>query len=589
MSRISLRCLAASLVLALAGCTADDPAPPAPPACQPDLATYESEVRPRIERYCGTCHGETQEFGAPFSLLQHAPLVAVGEDGRRIVDLIGDRLFAGEMPPVGMPRIPEEDADIIAAWATCGEVDVPPMAGLVASAPPLLAPEEPPAGLETLDFAADEYAVAPDALNDYRCFVFDADVTADRFVRRFEMIFDETSVLHHVVLLRDTDRESAPGNYDCYGGGGMPPGSQYLYAWAPGQSALEFPEGGLRVSPGERFIVQIHYNNAAARTGLRDSSGVRLYLGPPSGPEYGMIAIGPTDFSLPPRERTSVSSRCTTPADTTVFAGMPHMHRRGAEFTQTIRRASGAREPLISLTGWSFETQLFYSTPTLLGPGDVIETTCVFENESASPVFSGEDTEDEMCFNFLYATPPPPSRYCDEGTGDRPTDVAYAPGACLPAGTTGETPLVRGMWNVAAAPPALTQGPVPDGRWVLESLDYTVTGVGTPIGNIDVGETYVLGRGQVITGGGALVYDVAQDTVVLSEGGTRFGEPQQDTFSVPFDATTSPVTAAATCPAGDRPSFDWGIEGDVLTIGFTARAVPGQTLWPRFHFRRQMP
>jgi hypothetical protein len=588
MSRPSIRWSVASLLLALAGCTADDPTPP-PPACQPDLATYEAEVKPRIERYCGTCHGETQQFGAPFSLLEHAPLVAVGPDGQRIVDLMGDRLFTGEMPPVGMPRIPEADADIIASWATCGEVDVPPMAGLVASAPPLLAPDEAPPGLETLDFHADEYVVAPDALNDYRCFVFDADVPADRFVRRFEMLFDETSVLHHVVLLRDTDRETMPGNYDCYGGDGMPAGSQYLYAWAPGQSALEFPEGGLRVSPGERFVVQIHYNNSARRDGLRDSSGVRLYLGPTTGPEYGMIAIGPTDFSLPPRERTPVSSRCTVPAETTLLAGMPHMHRRGSEFTQSIRRASGTRTPLVSLSGWSFETQLFYSLPERLAPGDVIETTCVFENESDATVRSGEDTEDEMCFNFLYATPPPTQRYCDEGDGVRPTDVAYTPGACLPAGTMGETPLVRGMWSVAAAPPALTQGPVPDGRYVLESLDFTVTGVSTPIGNIDLAETYVLGRGQVIVGGGTLAFDLADDIVVLSEGGARFGEPSQSTFVVPFDATTSPVVADATCPAGDRPSFDWGIEGDVLTLGFTASGVPGQTLWPRFRFRRQAP
>jgi hypothetical protein len=380
-----------------------------------------------------------------------------------------------------------------------------------------------------------------------------------------------------------------PGNYDCYGGDGMPAGSQYLYAWAPGQSALEFPEGGLRVSPGERFVVQIHYNNSARRDGLRDSSGVRLYLGPTTGPEYGMIAIGPTDFSLPPRERTPVSSRCTVPAETTLLAGMPHMHRRGSEFTQSIRRASGTRTPLVSLSGWSFETQLFYSLPERLAPGDVIETTCVFENESDATVRSGEDTEDEMCFNFLYATPPPTQRYCDEGDGVRPTDVAYTPGACLPAGTMGETPLVRGMWSVAAAPPALTQGPVPDGRYVLESLDFTVTGVSTPIGNIDLAETYVLGRGQVIVGGGTLAFDLADDIVVLSEGGARFGEPSQSTFVVPFDATTSPVVADATCPAGDRPSFDWGIEGDVLTLGFTASGVPGQTLWPRFRFRRQAP
>jgi hypothetical protein len=34
-------------------------------------------------------------------------------------------------------------------------------------------------------------------------------------------------------------------------------------------------------------------------------------------------------------------------------------------------------------------------------------------------VTSGEDTTDEMCFDFAYITPPPTQRYCDEGDEER--------------------------------------------------------------------------------------------------------------------------------------------------------------------------
>lgn len=564
----------------LVGCS------PPPPACQPDLAAYEADVRPRIERYCGTCHGETPNFGAPFTLLDPEALLAIHPDGTRIVDRIGERLFDGSMPPVGMPRLPEEDADAIAAWASCGTIDVPPATGLVSSATPFLAPEDPPAGLEVLDFHADEYAVGPEVRDDYRCFVFDADVPEDRFVRRFEMIYDETRVLHHVVLLRDPERHTELGDFDCYGGGGMPPGSQYLYAWAPGQSALEFPEGGLRISPGERFVVQIHYNNGRRLPDVADSSGVRLYLGPTEGPEYGMVAMGPTNFELAPRMRTAVSSRCTIREPTTLIAGMPHMHLLGSEFSQRIVPTTGARSNLVSLTGWSFETQLFYALPAQLMPGDVIETTCTFENPSSETVTSGENTTDEMCFDFLYASPPPPERYCDEGSEDRPTDVAYLPGECLSGGAT-DTTLARGMWMVASAPPVLAAATVPDGRWVLESMDFYITDANTPIGTIDLANTYVLGRGQVVTSGGTLTYDVAQDSVVLSESGVRFGGPGQSSFALTFDDSVTPAAGPLSCPAGGNVAFDWGLEGDVLTIGFESTDVPGQTLWPRFHFRRQ--
>jgi mono/diheme cytochrome c family protein len=559
------------------------------PRCVPDEATFTSDIRPRIERYCGQCHGETPDFGAPSSLLDHDRLLAEGPMGVRLVDLIASRLHDGTMPPTGMPRVAEAEADAIASWASCGAVDVPPATGLVSSAPPFLAPDEGPAGLEALDFLANKYAVGPDVRDDYHCFVFDADVTEDRFVRRFEMVYDETRVLHHLVLLRDPERHSADTDYDCYDGSGMPPGSQYLYAWAPGQSAIEFPEGGLRISPGERFIVQIHYNNGASVPDVRDSSGVRLLHGPAEGTEYGMIAIGPTDFAIPPRMRRTTASRCTVREESTLFVGMPHMHLLGTDFHQSVARAGGAVDPIIQLGGWSFETQLFYDFRVALHPGDVITTRCTFQNTTSETVTSGEDTNDEMCFDFAYVTPPPSQRYCDEGDEDNPTDVAYRPSACLPAGTSTEVPLVRGRWIEAATPPALPSvGPVPDGRWLLESADAWVTGLMTPIGNIDTEATYSLSRGQVVVQDGVLTYDVWQDTVVKSESGIRFGGPAHYDFAVRFDASASPLRAPFACPADATGALDlvWGVEGDQLTVEFQTDSVPGQTLWSRFVFRR---
>lgn len=559
------------------------------PRCVPDEAAFESEIRPRIERYCGQCHGETPDFGAPTSLLDHASLMSEDAMGVRLVDRIAQRLHDGTMPPVGMPRIAEAEADAIAGWASCGAVDVPPAGGLVASAPPFLAPDDGPTDLPTIDFVANEYAVGPDVRDDYHCFVFDADIESERFVRRFEMVYDETRVLHHIVLLRDPERNAEPGDFDCYDGSGMPPGSQYLYAWAPGQSAMEFPEGGLRISPGERFIVQTHYNNGAAIPDVRDSSGVRLYLAPPEGTEYGMIAIGPTDFAIPARMRRSASSNCTVREESTLFVGAPHMHLLGSAFHQSIERAgTGTRENIIDLAGWRFETQLFYDLGTPLHPGDVITTRCTFENTTSDVVRSGEDTTDEMCFDFAYVTPPPSDRYCDEGDDDNPTDVAYLPSACLPMGTSYEVPLVRGVWTEASAPPAMPAiGAVADGRYLLESTAGYVSGVMTAIGNLDTETTYTLARGQLVVQDGVLTYDVWQDSVVKSESGIRFGGPAHYDFAMQFDASASPLRAPLTCPPSGDFTLVWGVEGDAITVEFETDDVPGQTLWSRFTFRRE--
>jgi len=570
-----------ALVLVLAACSNVPP----PAACNPNAETFETDVLPRVERYCGACHGETPNFGAPVSLTSYAELVAPdATGGSRLSDHVAARILDGTMPPIGMPRMPLPDAQAIVSWATCGAEQALPLEGLVSSAPPFLASEAAPAGLETLDLLANEHPVAPEVRDDYRCFAFDVDLPADRFIRRFEMVYDETRVLHHLILLRDPERSTALGSFDCYGGGGMPPSSQYLYAWAPGQSAIEFPEGGLRVSPGERFIVQIHYNNGTRIPEVRDSSGVRLYLGPTEGTEYGMLAIGPVDFELPPRATTPVSSRCTIREDSRLLAGMPHMHQVGSEFRQSIVRDDGSEESLVELTGWSFESQLFYLFDAELRRGDVIETTCTYRNMSGEVVESGEDTTDEMCFDFAYVTPPPHDRYCDDGDADRPTDVTYVPGECLASDAPRDAPpLVRGTWAEAEAPELPPAGALEDGTWLLDGIEFRVTGTATPVGSIDLEETYVLGRGRAITSRGSLTLDVTTDPVVVI-GALRFGgaEPQSFTVELAANGTVS----APTCGTPEGTPRAWGQDRDTLTIEVASDAVPGQTVSERYRFRR---
>jgi hypothetical protein len=555
--------------------------------CAPDTTAFHTDVEPLVTRYCGSCHGATPSFGAPVSLLDPSALVATQPDGTRLSDRIAQRLADGSMPPAGMPRLPTSDANAIASWASCGAITVPPSTGLVSSRPPLIAPTDPPSGLTTIDLRANGYAITPTTTDDYHCFVFDAPVDAPQFIRRFEMVFGEQRVLHHLVLLRDVDRRTNVGDFDCYDGSGMPTGSQYLYAWAPGQTALEFPSGGLRISPGDRYVLQIHYNNGQHLDGVSDTSGVRLYVGAIEGPEYGLVALGPTNFSLPAHATTAVTSRCTFTSDATLLAGLPHMHRLGTSFSETIARGGTGSEPLISLSGWTFGTQLFYSMPTTLHAGDVITTSCTYSNTRDGTVSSGENTTDEMCFDFMYATPPPTERYCDEGSNAHPTDVAYLPGACLPAASaTTDMPLVTGAWMVAASPPTLTTAPIPDGRWILDGIAYYVTNAVTPIGTIDLGASYVLGRGQVLSHAGVLTYDLARDSVVITESHVRLGGPGHDSWTAAIDPTTSHQPITESCPSGGSDTIDWGLVGDELTIGFTSSAVPGQTLWPRFRFHR---
>jgi hypothetical protein len=179
----------------------------------------------------------------------------------------------------------------------------------------------------------------------------------------------------------------------------------YLYAWAPGTGAVEFPEGGLRLRPSDRFRVEIHYNNGAHLENVRDSSGVAFYVADPAGTEYGMA--DPTTFriSVPPQSEGTASRDCVATRDYTILAGMPHMHQIGKSFLHEIVRKDGSTEEIIKLDGWSFELQYFYDLQKTVKAGDTLRLRCTYYNPTNQTVTGGPNTTNEMCYNFMYVTP----------------------------------------------------------------------------------------------------------------------------------------------------------------------------------------
>ncbi len=581
------------LPVLLASCS--DPATPTPPAdagadgpsyaCAPSRAEWNATVRPLMVQHCGRCHGDAPGFGAPYSLLDYDALVRPTNAGRR-VDRIAPRLVEGTMPPSGSPAPPDDARRAIVEWATCGATHPAPTPTLQSSAPVYRSPDRPLAGAQTFELRADRFAVGPDVTDHYQCFAFDAPVTEARFIRRFEAIVDQSRVVHHVVLLRDPDRSTASmSQFRCMS---MPASSQYLYAWAPGQNAFEFPDGGLRVAPGQRFILQIHYNNGSHVPGVVDTSGVRLYHDAPDGTEYGMVAIGPQGFSIPARSAGHAESNCTLRANTTVLAGMPHMHNIGTGFTQTVLHADGTREPLITLTGWRFDSQLNYELRKTLRTGDKIVTRCDYNNLTAEAVRSGSGTRDEMCFNFAYVTPPPALSYCDEGTVDVER-VPYSPGSCAPADAPSDLPLVDARIQVGAAPSA-TGGALPEGRWALAGLEMWLNGTNTGLGELDLAQTRVRARGQAWVRGGRFTTDSVAGLHLVTSTGVVYDRGLPVALSGPFTPTaTSPLTLRSDCGVTGSVSLGYSAAGDELSITAPEQGIGSLRFSARYVFRRAAP
>jgi hypothetical protein len=382
-------CLA--FALASIGCPSiEEPVPD----CIPSEASFDTNVKPLIEEHCVRCHGAEPDFGAPISLLEYEPLIA-GLEGERPVDRMVTHLVEGTMPPEGNPQPEHADYDTMIGWASCGADHPHYGAGLEASQPVWVAPEDPPVGAIPIELTSEGYLVALDAIDDYQYFTFADVVAEDMFIRRIEPVIDESRVLHHITFNNLATQE-------------------FLYTWAPGTGAIEFPDGGLRIRPTDQFFINTHYNNGAGIEDAYDSSGVRLWVTPPEGTEWVMLAPQTWEISVPAKSTSESTAECTVTEPFEVIAGMPHMHEIGSEFRHTVERVDGSIETLIELTGWSFELQFFYAMNMQLNAGDHMSMTCVFDNDKDFVVRGGQGTTDEMCFDFMYVTPPSAAGQCGE-------------------------------------------------------------------------------------------------------------------------------------------------------------------------------
>jgi len=383
------------------------------PECAPSQRAY-AVVLPLLEQWCGTCHTAEPKFGAPFSLLEYDSVLGKHADGY-IVDHMARALRGRTMPPATQPQPDQATRDMLIAFATCGASEAERDGGashgdgghtghtggsgdLTATREPLTAPDAPPAMATSKDLTAGEFALGPDARDQYERFTFSDLTDTDVFIRRFEPVIDDARVVHHLTLRYTKGRQG------------------YLYTWAPGGPAIEFPDGGVRLSKTDSLVLEIHYNNGAQATDVKDSSGVRLWLAPTTGTEYGLANLASWAILVPAGQKASAKATCDVQNEVRVYAAAPHMHEIGDSFSHTITRKGGGKEDLVSLTGWSFAAQRYYAIDVDLHAGDVLHMTCNYHNDTGRTVTAGTGTSDEMCFDFMYVTPPRALENCNDQT-----------------------------------------------------------------------------------------------------------------------------------------------------------------------------
>ena len=225
--------------------------------------------------------------------------------------------------------------------------------------------------------------------------------------------------------------EDGPG-YTCYGGPGGPQDGNtgFLGGWAPGTDPYDFPAGtGVRMEPGSKVILQVHYNQVTW-DGEPDNSSIDVMVAPSVAKEaqWAFFANPQWIFSgampIAAGDPDAVHSFALDP--TPYFGGAfdvyqvgVHMHTRGTEATLDVVRAETNEEScLLDVPRWDFDWQFPYRLiePTRINPGDHLRLTCHWDNSLENQPYVGgmamppsdlnwgEGTNDEMCLGLVYIT-----------------------------------------------------------------------------------------------------------------------------------------------------------------------------------------
>lgn len=95
---------------------------------------------------------------------------------------------------------------------------------------------------------------------------------------------------------------------------------------------------------------------------------------------------------------------CSIAGELHVISTWPHMHQAGRAFLGSVLR-EGIADSFVTVEPWSFDAQRAYAIDAVVAPGQMLETRCVWENDTDQTILPGPSIHDEMCGQSLMAWP----------------------------------------------------------------------------------------------------------------------------------------------------------------------------------------
>jgi Copper type II ascorbate-dependent monooxygenase, C-terminal domain len=360
-----------------------------------------------FDRHCTACHDGAGTAGTPMGLKTYADFSADSAQypGSKVFTRALTRMKATtmRMPPQG--GVAAADLGLVEAWVQAGATAGPDATCGGATAMP------EPQGERTWPKDCEKfYKVLAydtrDRSKPYRVganqethpqFVVDAPWGNDEVqALAFRPVTDNKRVLHHWIL------------YETTGSGA------FISGWAPGQDAAKglLPDDvGMYLPRGPQSLrLDMHYNNLAAGSKEElDASGVEICVASKAKfrPNTATVFMGFAGIGLPMVPANSsnydLTGVCSVIAASPVhlMTASPHAHKLAHHMKFTVQKKSG-QQIVLHDEAFDFEEQVSHGFPSevVLETGDTVTTTCRYTNPTSQDIQFGENTDNEMCFNF---------------------------------------------------------------------------------------------------------------------------------------------------------------------------------------------
>lgn len=256
----------------------------------------------------------------------------------------------------------------------------------------------------------------------YNCFALPSGLTQDVYLRAFEIVPGDPTIVHHVVVNIDT---TATINSDLSGGCYTEPGQFSIGGYAPGGEPLIFPgvaplKLGMRIKAGSKVILQIHYPKGTG--GHVDSTQIRMYFYPAGTtgirPLYAKTWLQNWSMAINANATATYtaqypSNSSTLGSDLSIYSCFPHSHNICTKITNWADSAGGTHTiPLVRINTWDFNWQGYYTYHNMVKvpKGYKVRSSHFYDNTTNNPtnpnpvtVYAGTSTSDEMLFDaFMY-------------------------------------------------------------------------------------------------------------------------------------------------------------------------------------------